>query len=89
MRRFVIALALVGALLGALLGVGASAVKAGQRHPSRPIWSHVVAPGETLWQLARSAAPSQDPRRIVDRLISANHLHGGSIFPGQRLVLPR
>ena len=80
MRRFVIALALVGALLGA----GGSAVKAGQRHPSRPAWSHVVAQGETLWVLARSAAPTQDPRRIVDRLITANHLRGGSIFAVSR-----
>lgn len=84
MRRLLIALALVGALLG----LGASTVKAGQQRPSKPVWSHVVAPGETLWDLARAADPKADPRKIVDRLIRANHLRGGSIFPGQELVLP-
>ena len=84
MRRLLIALALVGALLG----LGASTVKAGQQHPAKPVWSHVVAPGETLWDLARAADPTEDPRKIVDRLIRANHLRGGSIFPGQELVLP-
>jgi LysM domain-containing protein len=84
MKRLVIALTLVGALLG----LGASTVRAGQQRPSAPVWSHVVAPGETLWDLARAAAPKEDPRRMVDRLVMANHLHGGTIFPGQRLVLP-
>jgi len=83
MRRLVIALTLVAALLG----LGASAVKAGQQGPSKPVWSHVVAPGETLWDLSRSAAPSKDPRETVDRLIEANHLRGPIIVPGQRLVL--
>jgi len=85
MRRLVIGLILVGALLG----LGASAVKAGQQRPSTPEWSHVVAPGETLWELAVAGAPSTDPRKTVDRLIEANHLRGGIIFPGQRLVLPQ
>jgi LysM repeat protein len=84
MRRILIALALVGALMG----LGASTVRAGQQRPSQPVWSHVVAPGETLWDLARAAAPKEDPRKTVDLLVEANHLRGGAIFPGQRLVLP-
>ncbi len=84
MRRVVFALA----LLGALLGLGSQAVVAIQQRPSEPVWSHVVQPGETLWQLARSASPDRDPREVVDRLIEANHLDGGIIIPGQRLVLP-
>lgn len=83
MRRFLIAFA----LLGALLGLGSQAVVAGQQRPSKPVWTHVVQPGETLWQLARGAAPDEDPREVVDRLIEANGLDGGRIIPGQRLIL--
>ncbi|MGH2726387.1 MAG: LysM peptidoglycan-binding domain-containing protein [Actinomycetota bacterium] len=84
MRRVLIALT----LLGALLGLGSRAVVAVQQRPSEPVWSHVVQPGETLWQLAGSASPDRDPREVVDRLIEANHLEGGVIIPGRRLVLP-
>ena len=83
MRRFLIA----SALLAALLGVGSTAVVAVQQRPSEPAWTHVVQPGETLWQLAKEAAPDTDPREVVDRLIRANELDGGRIIPGQQLVL--
>jgi hypothetical protein len=85
MRRFLIAFA----LLAALTGVGATTVVAGQSGPSEPVWSHVVQPGETLWQLARQADPDRDPRDVVDRLIRSNELDGGRIIPGQELVLYR
>lgn len=85
MRRFLIA----SALLAALLGLGATTVVAGQQRPSKPVWSHVVQPGETLWQLAKQAAPGHDPREVVDLLIRANDLDGGVIIPGQTLVLNR
>jgi len=83
MKRIIIALTLVAALIG----LGASAVPAGQQRPSEPVWSHVVRQGETLWQLARQAAPQRDTRETVDRLVATNHLRGGLIVPGQRLVL--
>ncbi len=85
MSKLLIAIALVGGLLG----FGASQVVAGQERPSKPVWSHVVRPGETLWELAKEAAPSQDVRRTVDRIISTNDLDGGGIVPGQTLVLYR
>ena len=85
MRRFLIA----SALLAALLGVGTTTVVAVQQRPSEPVWSHVVQQGETLWQLAGEADPEDDPRDVVDRLIRANELDGGRIIPGQELVLHR
>lgn len=85
MRRMAVAIVLVAALLS----LGASAVKAVSSRPATPAWTHVVAPGDTLWSLARRAAPSKDPRETVDLLIRANHLRGGVIIAGQRLVLPR
>jgi LysM repeat protein len=83
MRKTAVAIALVTALLGA----GAAKVGASQKHPAKPVWTHDVAYGETLWDLAEQAAPGKDPRDTVDLLISANHLRGASIRPGQRLVL--
>ena len=85
MRKLLLSISLVGALMG----VGATAVRAGQERPSHPAWSHVVRPGETLWDLARRAAPARDPRQVVDLLIEANRLPGPTIHPGQRLVMPR
>ena len=84
-KRIVVALALVAGLLG----LGATAVKAVGPRSARPVWSHVVTPGETLWSIAGAAAPSRDRRETVYRLIDANHLHGPIIRAGQRLVLPR
>lgn len=84
MRRVLIAFLLVATLIG----VGAGTVVARQQRPSPPAWVHVVAPGETLWQLAGEAAPGTDRRETVDRLVRANRLAGGGISPGQRLVLP-
>ena len=83
MRKLLIAIVLVGSLLG----LGASQVVAGQERPSKPVWTHMVRPGETLWELAKDASPTGDTRRTVDRLISANKLDGGRIRPGQTLVL--
>jgi LysM repeat protein len=85
MKRILIA----STLVAALLGVGATAVTARQARPAPPAWSHVVAPGETLWELAGEAAPNRDRRDTVDRLVRANKLSGGTIRPGQRLLLPR
>ena len=84
-RRVVVALALVAGLLG----LGTTAVHAVQPRNARPVWSHTVVPGETLWSLAPSASPHRDRRETVDRLIAANHLRSPIIRPGQRLVLPR
>jgi LysM repeat protein len=83
MKRVLVGLSLVVALVGG----GAAAVHAGQRHPSKPVWTHVVSPGETLWDLATAAAPGRDPRATIDRLIRDNHLAGSIIRPGQTLVL--
>ena len=83
MRRFLIA----SALLAALTGLGATTVVAVQQRPSEPAWTHVVHPGETLWQLAKEAEPDSDPRDVVDKLIRVNELDGGRIIPGQQLVL--
>ena len=47
----------------------------------------VVAPGDTLWSIARRVAPGRDPRPVVDGLIEANDLRGG-LQAGQELSIP-
>jgi len=47
----------------------------------------IVAPGDTLWTIARRISPRGDVRSMVDRLAAA---HGtGSLHPGEQLSVPR
>lgn len=50
--------------------------------------THVVTPGETLWELAREYGSSGDPRPYVQTLREANNLASPQLLPGQELVLP-
>ena len=47
--------------------------------------SVVVAPGDTVWSIATSLAPDDDPRPVVDAIVAANG--GSALVPGQRLEL--
>lgn len=47
-----------------------------------------VAPGETLWGVARRIAPDRDPREIVAQLRRLNDLPTAGLQAGQQLVLP-
>jgi LysM repeat protein len=48
----------------------------------------VVREGDTLWSIAETLAPGQDPRPVVDRLASVNGLDPALLVPGQTLVVP-
>lgn len=57
--------------------------------PPPPTITHVVAEGETLWELAATVADDgSDLRRIVRDIQHLNQLDGATIHPGQRLDLP-
>ncbi len=47
-----------------------------------------VQPGQSLWQLARAAAPGADVRDTVSSIRELNHLTGTTVTPGQVLVVP-
>lgn len=70
---------------GALAGLAPAPASAGLPAASsgRTI---VVAPGDTLWSIARRLQPSGDVRPLVDRLAAANG--GAGIAAGDRLVVP-
>lgn len=52
----------------------------------RPV-VYTVKPGDTLWSIA-SAHASGDPRSEIYALRKRNHLDGGLLVPGQKLVVP-
>ena len=59
-------------------------VPAGSHGPKQV---HVVKPYETLWSIA-SASYAGDTRDAIYRIQQANHLGGGTLHAGQRLLLP-
>jgi nucleoid-associated protein YgaU len=76
------ALALVWAgPIGEALGGGAGAEQVSRT-------GYVVRSGDTLWAIARRAAPGRDPRPVVDAILESNGLDAGDLVPGQMLVVP-
>ena len=50
---------------------------------------HVVAEGETLWEIARRlVGPQGDPRPLIEEIREANGLGTAVLVEGQSLVLP-
>jgi len=48
--------------------------------------NYVVQPGDTLWSIALTLSPGDDPRPLVHVL---DDIAGGALLaPGQRLVIP-
>lgn len=47
-----------------------------------------IASGQSLWQLAESIAPSQDPRDVIADIVNLNQLASEAVQPGQRIALP-
>ncbi|SDK76128.1 hypothetical protein SAMN05216282_11275 [Cryobacterium psychrotolerans] len=47
-----------------------------------------INPGQSLWQLAESLAPTSDPRDLIAEIVSLNQLTSESVQSGQRLALP-
>jgi Tfp pilus assembly protein FimV len=89
-RRGRLVLVLLLALL-ATTAFGAGRVSAGDESAHLTSVRQVtVAPGETLWSIARRLArPEDDPRQIVARVMELNGLPGdGRLRAGQRLAVP-
>lgn len=47
-----------------------------------------VESGQSLWELAQSIAPTQDPRDVIADIVNLNQLASDAVQPGQRLALP-
>ncbi|WP_248599566.1 LysM peptidoglycan-binding domain-containing protein [Agromyces sp. C10] len=48
----------------------------------------VVGAGDTLWGIAETIAPSEDPREVILEIMRLNGLATAVVQPGQELALP-
>ena len=82
----VVALVLVG--LAGLMGGRALAADDASRTPA--VVEHVVAPGETLWDIAATLTPSgESVNRTVSQLVRLNGLSSDQVMAGQAIELPQ
>jgi hypothetical protein len=92
-RRRTVATVVLGAVL---LGLVVLAVRLGGAAvadaPSGPVPAGsavvVVAPGETLVEVAHRSAPAADTDAVVARIRTDNHLVGSTVTAGRPLVVP-
>lgn len=85
--RVLLLTALVAVLFGAFsLGRSVSEAAAPGAEPARHVVT--VEHGDSLWTLARQAAPDNDPRDVVAQIRDLNDLSTAGLVPGQQLVLP-
>lgn len=87
--RLVVLVAFLAALLtgGVLFGYSTSRAS-GEAAPPREYQYVVVQPGETLWGIARAAAPGVDPRVTIERIRDLNVLSSTGVQAGERIALP-
>ncbi len=49
-----------------------------------------VHQGDTLWTIAEAHTPAgSDVEESIDTIVSANHLSGTTVYPGQTIRIPR
>ena len=87
-QRGRLALVVLALLAFALVGFLRGGVAFGQSAPL-PASHVIVERGDTLWSIARSLDPADDPRDTVQALRDANGLaDDAALIPGQSLVVP-
>jgi hypothetical protein len=87
-RGRVLLVVVLAVVLAAAFSVGRSSTATSVRTaPWRPA-AVVVAPHETLWEVATRVAPKRDPRVTVAAIVRLNALQGPVVHPGQRLLVP-
>lgn len=77
--------------LAVLAGVGGATLDAYADGPvaATEVVRVVVGPGDTLWGIASdAAAPGEDVRDVVLRLMALNELPTGALQAGQTIVVP-
>jgi hypothetical protein len=78
---------LVAWALAMVLGSGGAAAET-ESLGSTAFQYVTVGAGESLWAIAESIAPHDDPRVVIDEIIRLNGLDDALVEPGQRLALP-
>ncbi|MDQ3106221.1 MAG: LysM peptidoglycan-binding domain-containing protein [Actinomycetota bacterium] len=97
-RRLLVAVLILGVLLAgswASSTLGGGSLTASEAGSPRVVElslqpvaraTHVVAPGDTLWSIARTLVPEGDVRPVVDALAASRD--GRPLQVGERIVLP-
>ena len=85
-RTGVVVLALLVVLAVSLLG--RTPAGAGSDAAVSATVQVIVQPGDTLWSIAKAAAPGDDVRATIERIGTLNNLDSKSVVPGQTLVVP-
>ena len=49
----------------------------------------MVQPGQSLWSLAESIAPNDDPRDVILELVAFNRLESADVWAGQQISIPQ
>jgi LysM domain len=90
-RRLHVARLAVVLLAAALVVWGGARVGLAVADSTTPaVQTHVVQPGETVWQIVvgEYGSTDRDVRVLVDEVLRVNHLDSASVVPGQHLLLP-
>lgn len=92
-RRRAAVLLTAAAVAVGVFGLATPALQADPVDPAAGATVHVVGPGDTLWAIASAAAPSSDPRVVIDDILTVHErlgdpLHPGQLRSGQRVVVP-
>lgn len=86
--RLVLFIVLVAVALAVFVLVGGPADSTGTTHHPAAV-TVVVAPGQTLWDIAGEVAPNEDPRTVIAEILDLNALTDpGLIRVGQPLYVP-
>ncbi|WP_313357793.1 LysM peptidoglycan-binding domain-containing protein [Microbacterium sp.] len=88
-RRLLAALAAAPVIAGIAVSLlaGGSAVASGESEPVA-FETVTVLPGDTLWSIAAEAAPTSDPRDVIDDIKRLNDLPTGMIQVGTSIAIP-
>ena len=91
-RGVLLALASVPLAFGiafAAISGGSALASGGDEAAATAVFETVtVLPGDTLWSIANTVAPTADPRDVIGEISRLNMLRGGELQIGQELAIP-
>lgn len=77
-----------GIAFAAISGGSALASGADEAATTASFETMTVLPGDTLWSIAGTVAPTADPRDVIGEITRLNMLRGGELQIGQELAIP-
>lgn len=81
-------LLMLGVVLSLVLPPAAAGGRGGSDGRTVVATRVTVHPGQTLWQIAATAVPDEDPRSTIARIKEMNGLSSSALAAGQILLVP-